>query len=340
MICVLAGGVGAARFVRGLIEVVDPADVTVVVNVGDDCVLHGLRICPDLDTLVYTVTGAVNAETGWGLSGETWRAMESLRRHAAVNDIDPADPAAGDAAGWFSLGDLDLGTHLYRTSRLAAGASLTTVTAEIARSFGLDVTLLPVSEDPVRTRVTTVDGRDLAFQEYFVREQHAVEVASVRVVGAEDARPAPGVLEAIRSADAVVVAPSNPVVSIGPLLAVPGVRDAVVAARDRTVAVSPIVGGAALKGPADRLLRELGHEATAVGIARWYAPLAAALVVDEVDAALADEVATAGLRPVVTDTIMARPGVGAQLAAAALGAVGVDVLTDTAAPAGPEHGGR
>lgn len=325
MICVLAGGVGAARFLRGLLEVVDPSDVTVVANVGDDCVLHGLRICPDLDTVLYTVTGAVNPDTGWGLAGESWRAMESLRRHAEVNGIDPADPTTGEAAGWFSLGDLDLGTHLYRTSRLAAGATLTAVTAELARSFGLPARLLPVTEDPLRTRVTTVDGRDLAFQEYFVREQHAVEVSDVRFEGADAARPAPGVLEAITGADAVVVAPSNPVVSIGPLLAVPGVRDAVVAARDRTVAVSPIVGGAALKGPADRLLRELGHEATVVGVARWYAPLAAALVVDEVDAPLADDVTAAGVRAVVTDTIMSRPGVAARLATVALDSVGVRV---------------
>jgi LPPG:FO 2-phospho-L-lactate transferase len=324
MICVLAGGVGAARFLRGLLEVVDASDVTVVVNVGDDCVLHGLTVCPDTDTILYTVSGSVNPETGWGLAGETWRAMESLRRHAAANDVQAADPVTGEAAGWFSLGDLDLGTHLYRSSRLAAGATLTQVTAELARSFDLGIRLLPATEDPLRTRVTTADGRDLAFQEYFVREQHSVEVRDVRFVGAESATPSPGVLEAISTADAIVVAPSNPVVSIGPLLAVPGVRDAVVAARDRVVAVSPIVGGAALKGPADRMLRELGHESTVAGVARWYAPLASALVVDEVDAALAPQVQAEGLHAVVTDTIMSRPGVGASLARATLAAVGVD----------------
>jgi LPPG:FO 2-phospho-L-lactate transferase len=327
MICVLAGGVGAARFLRGLLEVVDPSEVTVVVNVGDDCVLHGLTVCPDTDTILYTVSGSVNPETGWGLAGETWRAMESLRGHATANGVTADDPVAGEAAGWFSLGDLDLGTHLYRTSRLATGASLSQVTAELVRSFGLGLQLLPVTEAPVRTRVTTVDGRDLAFQEYFVREQHAVEVTDVRFEGAADARPAPGVLEAVAGADVVVVAPSNPVVSIGPLLAVPGVRDAVVAARERTVAVSPIVGGAALKGPADRLLRELGHESSVAGVARWYAPVAATLVVDQVDAALAPQVEAEGVRAVVTDTVMSRPGVGASLARATLAAVG-------AAPAG------
>ncbi|MFM7065185.1 MAG: 2-phospho-L-lactate transferase [Actinomycetes bacterium] len=323
MICVLAGGVGAARFLHGLLEVVDASEVTVVVNVGDDSVLHGLTVCPDTDTILYTLGGSVNPETGWGLVGETWAAMSSLRRHAAANGIAADDPVAGEAAGWFSLGDQDLGTHLYRSSRLAAGATLTQVTAELARSVGLDLRLLPVTDDPLRTRVTTVDGRDLAFQEYFVREQHAVAVADVRFVGAEAAQPAPGVLEAIASADAVIVAPSNPVVSIGPLLAVPGVRDAVAAARGRVAAVSPIVGGAALKGPADRLLRELGHEATVTGVARWYAPLASVLVVDEVDRAAVPEVEAEGVRAVVTDTIMSRPGVGAALARAAVGAVGV-----------------
>ena len=317
----LAGGVGAARFLRGLLQVVADEQVAAVVNTGDDTVLHGLMISPDLDTVTYTLAGAINTETGWGLTDESWQAMTELRRHAAANDISPTDPLTGEAAGWFALGDRDLGTHLYRTSRRRAGATLSEVTAELSRSWGLGLRLLPVSDDELRTRVTTEDGRDLAFQEYFVREHHDVAVKEVRVDGASEAAPAPGVLEAIGSAGAVCIAPSNPVVSIGPLLEVPGVRAAVEAARERTVAVSPLVGGEALKGPAARLLRELGHEASAVGIARWYAPLAGTLVIDRVDAELADRVEAEGVRCVVTDTIMRDPATSAALATTCLEAV-------------------
>jgi LPPG:FO 2-phospho-L-lactate transferase len=313
-VTVICGGVGAARFLRGLVQVVDPSDITAIVNVGDDSVLHGLEISPDLDTITYTLAGAIDPQRGWGLVDETWQAMEQVRRYAAANDIGAHDEVGNDAAGWFALGDRDLGTHLYRTSRRRAGASLSEVTAEIIRAWGLGLTVLPVSDDPLRTVLSTADGRHLAFQEYFVREQHSVAVRSVEVVGAPSARPAPGVLEAIGAADVVVVAPSNPVVSIDPVLAVPGVRDAVVAARSRTIAISPIVGGAALKGPADRLLRELGHEASVTSIARWYAPVSATLVIDEVDAALADEVAAAGMRCVVAPTIMSGPTESAALA--------------------------
>lgn len=320
-VTVICGGVGAARFLRGLVQVVDPADVTAIVNVGDDSVLHGLEVSPDLDTITYTLAGAIDPDRGWGLVDETWLAMEQVRRYAAANGISAHDEVGNDAAGWFSLGDRDLGTHLYRTSRRRAGATLSQVTSEITRAWGLGLTVLPVSDDPVRTRLTTSDG-DLTFQEYFVREQHGVVVRSVHLDGADAAHPAPGVLESIRDADAVVVAPSNPVVSIDPVLAVPGVRDAVVAARDRTVAVSPIVGGAALKGPADRLLRELGHEASVTSIARWYAPIAAALVVDDVDAGSALQVADAGLRCVVAPTVMHGPAEAAALARRCLDEVG------------------
>lgn len=313
-VTVLAGGVGAARFLRGLLLVVDPASVTAVVNVGDDAVLHGLMVSPDLDTVTYTLAGAINPDTGWGLAGETWNAMAEVRRYASANGISADAEHGNDAAGWFSLGDRDLGTHLYRTSRRHAGAPLSTVTAEIARAWGLELTLLPVTDDELRTRVSTADGRDLAFQEYFVREHHSVDVSSVRVEGAATASPAPGVIDAIESASRLCIAPSNPVVSIDPILAVPGVRETVIAARDRTVAVSPIVGGEALKGPAARLLRELGHEASVVGVARWYAPLVGTLVIDRADEHLADAVRAEGLDCVVTDTIMADPEVTAALA--------------------------
>jgi LPPG:FO 2-phospho-L-lactate transferase len=313
-VTVICGGVGAARFLRGLVQAVDPAEVTAVVNVGDDSVLHGLEISPDLDTITYTLAGAIDPGRGWGLVDESWQAMEQVRRYASANGISAHDDIGNDAAGWFSLGDRDLGTHLYRTSRRHAGATLSEVTAEIAVAWGLELRLLPVSDDPVRTRLATTDGRELTFQEYFVREQHGVPVRAVRVEGADAARPAPGVIEAIDGADVVVIAPSNPVVSIDPVLAVPGVRDAVIRARTRTVAISPIVGGVALKGPADRLLRELGHEASVTSIARWYTPLASTLVVDDVDAELAADVESLGIACVVTPTVMTTPAAAADLA--------------------------
>ncbi len=214
MIVTLAGGVGAAKMLSGLIQVVDPAQVTAVVNVGDDLVLHGLEISPDLDTVTYTLAGAIDPDRGWGLAEESWQAMDLLRRYG------------GEA--WFGLGDRDLGTHLYRTARRRAGATLTEVTAEIAAAWDLGLRIVPVTDDELRTRVTiTGDGgepQEISFQEYFVGRQHSVPVQAVRFEGAEAARPGPGVLEALEGAERVVIAPSNPIVSIGPVLAVPGVR--------------------------------------------------------------------------------------------------------------------
>jgi LPPG:FO 2-phospho-L-lactate transferase len=308
-VAVLCGGVGAARLLAGLVRVVAPAQVTAIVNTGDDLVLHGLAISPDIDTVIYTVAGAIDPERGWGLRDETWRVMEALDRY--------------HGATWFSLGDRDLGTHLYRTQRLAEGAGLAEVTAEIAAAWGLGLRVVPVTEQPLRTMITLADdsgtGTEIAFQDYFVRRRHAVAVAGVRFDGADEARPAPGVLDAIASAGMVIVAPSNPIVSIGPVLAVPGVREAVRARRDHVVAVSPLVGGRALKGPADRLLRELGHQDSVVGIARLYAPIAGTLVIDTADAALADAVQAAGLRCVVTDTIMRDPAAASALCEVLLG---------------------
>ena len=301
MLAALAGGVGAARLLRGLVAVVPPTDVTAVVNTGDDVVLHGLHVSPDLDTVTYTLAGAVNPETGWGLVDETWQAMTALERYGGST--------------WFRLGDRDLGTHLYRAQRLRDGARLSDVTSEIARAWGIDVRLLPMSDDRVETRVTVEGEGEIGFQEYFVARRHAVPVTAVRFEGAATARPAPGVLEALAQADRVIVCPSNPIVSIGPLLAVPGIEQAVAARRDDVVAVSPIVAGAALKGPADRMLRELGHEPTVVGVARLYAPLVATLVVDVADAELADAVEAEGVRCVVTPTVMSSPEAAARLAA-------------------------
>lgn len=289
-VVVLAGGVGAARLLRGLVRVVDPGSITAVVNTADDVVLHGLNVSPDLDTVTYTLAGEDDPERGWGLRGETWQAMDMLRRYGGID--------------WFNLGDRDLGTHLYRTHRRHQGAPLSQVTAEVCAAWGIGVRVVPVTDDPIETRVVVVDEGEIGFQEYFVRRRHDVAVTSVRVSGVDAARPAPGVLEAIADADVVIVAPSNPIVSIGPLLAVPGVRDAVIARRDATAAVSPIIGGKALKGPADRMMRELGFDATALGVARHHLDLAAAMVIDEVDADLAGEIEALGLRCVVTDTVM------------------------------------
>ncbi len=303
MVAALCGGVGAARFLRGLVEVVDPRLVVAVVNTGDDTVLHGLHVSPDLDTVAYTLAGAISRERGWGLEGETWAAMEALARYPS-------------RFSWFGLGDRDLATHLFRTQRLGDGAPLSTVTAEIALAWGVDVRVLPVTDDRLETRMDVEDEGEIGFQDYFVRRRHSVAVRGVRFAGAETATPAPGVIDALATAEVVVICPSNPIVSIGPLLAVAGVRDAVVARRERVVAVSPIVAGAALKGPADRLLRELGHEVSVVGVARLYSPLAATLVIDEADAVLAPAVEAEGMRCVVTPTVMTGPTEAAALAAA------------------------
>ncbi len=298
-VVVICGGVGAARLLRGIVPAAG-ADLTAIANVGDDLELHGLHISPDLDTITYTLADAVSAERGWGLEGESWQAMEMVTRYGGVD--------------WFNLGDRDLGTHLYRTHRLHEGADLTTVTAEITQAWGIDLRLVPVTHDRLRTMVTTVDEGEITFQEYFVRRQHDVAVTAVRFDGAEEAAPAPGVLEAIANAERIIVAPSNPAVSIDPVLAVPGVTEALRERRDDVIAVSPIIGGKALKGPADRLLNELGRESSAVGVAEWYADLVGTLVIDTVDAELADAVAAVGPRPIVTDTIMAQPGVTEALA--------------------------
>ncbi len=302
VIVAIAGGVGAARFLRGLLEIVDAGDVTAIVNTGDDTVFHGLHVSPDIDTVVYTTAAAIDADRGWGLAGETWTAMESLQRYADHG-----------ALTWFNLGDRDLATHLWRTGRLRDGASLSEVTDQLRHAWGLGFRVLPMTDDPVATMLNTATGT-LGFQEYFVGHHHDVAVTGVHFEGVLSSRPAPGVIEAIMSADAIVVCPSNPLVSIGPVLAVPGIREALVARRDVCVAVSPIVDGATLKGPADRMLRELGHESSVAGVARLYAPFISTLVIDEADRMRADEVRAVGVKVAITDTIMSKPGVGASLA--------------------------
>ncbi len=315
-VSVLAGGVGAARFLSGLLRVCRPTDVTAIVNVGDDFTLHGLDISPDLDTVTYTLAGQINPETGWGRAGETWRVLTELGRLGGQD--------------WFKLGDLDLALHLYRTQRRSEGASLSQVTGEIAASFGLELALLPVSDDPIATRITPAEpdgATEIDFQEYFVAHQHGIAVRSVRFAGIEGARPAPGVLDALNSAGTVVVAPSNPFVSIGPIIDVPQVRETLRGRRDSVVAVSPIVGGASIKGPAGAMMRELGHEPSVVGVARLYAGFAGTLVIDHADAELAPAVNQAGMAPVVTDTIMADPDRAAGLARATLEGVSARMST-------------
>lgn len=303
-VCVLCGGVGAARFLRGLIRTVDPSNITAIINTADDMVLHGLAISPDIDTCTYTLAEAINTETGWGLTGETWNAMDTLTRYGGQT--------------WFGLGDRDLGTHLYRTQRRSEGAALSTITAEIAAAWNIDITMLPMTDDDVRTKVTVDTGEVLDFQRYFVERQHSDAVTAVRFDGAQSATAAPGVVDAIRDADAIVIAPSNPIVSIAPLLAVPGIRDALVAQRKRTAAISPIVGGAAIKGPAADLMRTLGHDVSVVGIASIYAELIAHLVIDNADADEHARVAAVGVTPHVRDTMMVDAEVAAQLAASTI----------------------
>jgi LPPG:FO 2-phospho-L-lactate transferase len=304
VICALAGGVGAARFLRGLVEVVPGHEVTAVVNTGDDTDLHGLHISPDVDTVIYTLADAINPETGWGLVDESWRVMASLEQLGGIT--------------WFRLGDRDLATHCYRTQRLSEGAALHQVTEELRRAWGIEIRIIPMSDDPVRTHLRLADGPEVGFQEYFVRLGHDVAVRTVRFAGSETARPAPGVMEAIEDADCAIVCPSNPVVSIGPILSVTGVRERLSANRDRVIGISPIVAGAALKGPADRLLRELGFESSVVGVARWYAEWMGTLVIDEADAHLTGDVEAAGVRCVVAPTVMSSVERSSALAQAVL----------------------
>jgi LPPG:FO 2-phospho-L-lactate transferase len=277
---------------RALSDVVDPRELTAVVNVGDDLVLNGLTICPDLDTITYTLAGLNNDELGWGLRGETWRVMDEL--------------AELGGAAWFRLGDRDLATHLYRSQRLAEGATKTEVARELAQRHGVTVTLLPVSDDPIATEFLTDEGR-LSFQEYFVQRRHDVVVRGVEVVGALSAQVTAEVERALAQCDRVVIAPSNPLVSIDPILQVPGVREAVRERRDDVVAISPIIRGAALKGPADRLLRELGYESSALGVAEYYGDLVGTWIIDEADIDLAESIRLRGARVEVTTTIMAEP---------------------------------
>lgn len=292
MISVLSGGVGAARLLRVLSDVIDPREIAAIVNVGDDLVLHGLTICPDLDTILYTLAGLNNDELGWGLRGETWRVMDEL--------------AALGGEHWFRLGDRDLATHLYRSQRLAEGATKTEVTRELAARLGVRVDVLPVTNDTIATEFDTDRGR-LSFQEYFVRHHHDVEVSAVEIVGAAEAQATTEAMTALREATRIVIAPSNPLISIDPILQIPGVRELVQERRNDVIAVSPLINGAALKGPADRLLGELGYEISTVGVVDFYDGLVGTWIIDEADAHLVDTLRRRDVRVEVTTTIMAKP---------------------------------
>lgn len=296
---------GAARFLRGLRSLLDPAGLTIIGNTADDDTFFGLYVSPDLDTVTYTLAGQVGVH-GWGLAEDSFRTLEALGRYYPDT--------------WFQLGDRDLATHIYRTDQLRRGRTLSQVTAAIAARHGVRQRLLPMSDQPVRTRITLAGVGTVAFQDYLVHRRGRGRVRAIRFAGARRARPAPGVLAALRAADAIILPPSNPFVSIGPILALPGVRDALRRHR-RVAAVTPLVRGLPIKGPLDRMLRGLGHEVSAVGVAELYRDVVDVFVLDERDAALAPRIAALGMRPVLADTIMRSPAQSRALARAVLAAL-------------------
>ncbi|MEX1103943.1 MAG: 2-phospho-L-lactate transferase [Dehalococcoidia bacterium] len=300
MYTVLAGGVGASRFLQGLVQVVDPPDITVISNTGDDVEMFGLHVSPDTDIVIYALAGAVNPETGWGLTGDTFAVVDQLRRFGYER--------------WFNLGDRDLAMAIHRTRLLREGMPMHAVVDDLARAWSLRCRIIPMSDEPVRTVIAGPDG-ELPFQEYMVRLRTEVDVRGVRFVGAEDARPAPGVIDALREADVVVVAPSNPLVSIGPMLAVPGVREALAGSRATRVGISPIIAGQVVKGPLAKMMTTLDYEVSAVGVAEMYRGLIDVMVIDDLDRDLAPRVEALGMRCVVTDTMMTSDQRKAELAA-------------------------
>jgi len=309
MIVVLAGGVGAARFLEGLVQVVPQERLTVIVNTGDDRDFYRLHVSPDLDIVMYTLAGIVDEAHGWGIRNDTYNTMQQLTRYGNED--------------WFMLGDRDLATHIHRTSMLRQGKTLSEVTDELRRQFGLNIRILPMSDQPVATHIQTPIGL-LHFQEYMVKRRCADEVLDVAFVGVNESQPAPGVLDAIKDAEAILIAPSNPIVSIGSILAVPGIHDMLHEASGMVVAVSPIVGGAPIKGPADKLMRGLGMEVSAVGVARCYRDFLDVLVIDEQDAHLLSRIEDLGIPTVATNTIMRDSAAKAALARKVLEAAGLE----------------
>jgi LPPG:FO 2-phospho-L-lactate transferase len=288
-IAALAGGIGASKLLLGLYRMTEPRELTAIVNTGDDIVLHGLSISPDLDIVTYTLAGLVNGETGWGFREETFHAHEQLARYGH--------------AGWFHLGDRDLATHIHRTEMLRAGKPLSAVAESIRQMLKVEATILPMTDRPVPTMIDTDEGR-LHFQEYLVQRRAKPRVRSITFEGIAEARPAPGVIEALEAAAVIVICPSNPLISIGPILAVPGIRETLRKRRNNAIAVCPIVGGKSLKGPSDRMLEELGHDVSALGVARMYQDICATMVIDPTDAAIAPAIESLGLNAIIYPTVM------------------------------------
>jgi LPPG:FO 2-phospho-L-lactate transferase len=301
--------VGAAKFLRGLVRRIDPARLTVIVNTGDDEEFYGLHVSPDLDTVTYTLAGVVNRAQGWGLEQESFNALDALARFYGKP--------------WFGLGDRDLATHLYRTEQMRKGAALDAITGSLGHAFNVKSTILPMSNDRVCTFVKIRGRTAIPFQEYFVRNRARGAIERIELRGVDHARPAPGVFDALRSSDAVILAPSNPFVSLGPILAVKGVREALRKNRDRVAAISPIIGGHTVKGPADKMLRGLGLEVSALGVAGLYRDIVGTFVIDSTDRALAPKVEALGMRAIITDTIMSTPARAARLAGVVLRALGL-----------------
>jgi LPPG:FO 2-phospho-L-lactate transferase len=288
-ITALAGGVGASKLLLGLYEVMDPAALTIIVNTGDDIELHELKISPDLDIVTYTLAGIVDAAKGWGIRGETFHALKRLAGYGRAN--------------WFKLGDRDLATHIHRTALLAEGKTLSQAAEFIRTALGVKARILPMSNDSVPTIIESNEGA-LHFQEYLVKRRAEPVVKNIRFAGADSARAAPGVLEAIREAGRIIICPSNPLISIGPILATPGVREQLRARKRNVLAVCPLVGGKSLKGPSDKMLVQQGHEATALGVAKLYADFTGTFVIDPVDKTLAPAISALGMRVAIVPTVM------------------------------------
>jgi LPPG:FO 2-phospho-L-lactate transferase len=309
MIVVLAGGVGAARFLQGVVQLVPQQQLTVIANTGDDREFYGLHVSPDSDIVIYTLAGAVDETQGWGIRGDTFNTMQQLTSYGNED--------------WFALGDRDLATHIHRTNLLRQGKTLSEVTDELRKHFGLQMRIIPMSDQPIQTYIQTPRGL-IHFEEYFVKHRSADEVQDVVFVGAKEAKAAPGVIDVIKAAEAILIAPSNPIVSIGSILAVPGIHDALHEASGMIVAVSPIVGGSPIKGPADKLMRGLGMQVSAVGVARCYRDFLDVMVIDEQDARLAQEIEDLGIPTLVTNTIMRNLDAKVELARRVLAAAGLD----------------
>lgn len=308
MIVVLAGGVGAARFLEGLVQVVPQEEITVIVNTGDDREFYGLHVSPDSDIVMYTLANMVDETNGWGIRNDTHNTMKQLTAYGEED--------------WFMLGDRDLATHIYRTRRLREGKKLSAIADELRVQLGLKLRVIPMTDDPFATHVRTSEGL-IHFEEYMVQRRAADEVLDVQFVGAKEATPAPGVLDAIKQAEAILLAPSNPIVSIGSILAVPGIHDALHEASGMAVAISPIIGGTPIKGPADKLMRGLKMEVSAVGVARCYRDFLDVMVIDQQDAALLSRIEDLGIPAIATDTIMRDRQAKATLARTVLQAAGL-----------------